>query len=229
MPTTTPMPTTTTGSLDERVSDALANWFKTFVPTLENDIREKEISLGDQIDQHQTDIQSKIDELNNDVDQFERETEIFKPKVIEKKGTIRSLLNGSRIEIDRDNDNYMLNVEGTLDTNSEEVLSGCLVHEDHPIYSSQIKGIESCLSEENQHFIKERINDDKEYNKILSNPNPDSKRTINEYHRIHYPFDLMFPVEKSGECLNLNDDGKLNIKPCSGDVSERFQYTPDLK
>ena len=143
-------------------------------------------------------------------------------------GYIRSLLNGSRIETQSKNDNYLIKVKNaSLNSNIDEVKDGCLVHQDNTsgAMGSIIKDISNCkLGENSQLFKKKVITSDNKYNDELKIGKGGQR--VNEYHNIPYPFDMIYPTGKEGECLNM-DDGKLMIKPCSGAISERFQYTPE--
>jgi hypothetical protein len=185
---------------------------------------------SEHIGDHQAYIQTEIDEINRDIHYTSTEVENDSLKL----GHLRSLLNGSRLETESINGDYLIKVKNSsLNYNIndesfvEEKEEGCLVHQDEPNDSigSRIKDVSTCeLNENSQLFKRKIIGSDEEYNDELIIGS--GGQSVNEYHNIPYPFDMIYPTGKEGECLNM-DDGKLMIKPCSGAISERFQYTPE--
>ena len=62
----------------------------------------------------------------------------------------------------------------------------------------------------------------KEYNKLIDIVNDGTKEFVFENDDIKYPFKIVTPLERDGECLTINDDG-LSIEPIINDANQRFR------
>ena len=79
------------------------------------------------------------------------------------------------------------------------------------------------MSELNQHFIINEITNYKEYNKLIDKINDGTKEFVfDEENTITYPFKIISPFERDGECITITDDG-LSIEPIRNDANQRFR------
>jgi hypothetical protein len=96
--------------------------------------------------------------------------------------------------------------------------NGCLNYKNSGVY-----GTTPCeMSDLQQHFVINDVNDYKEYNKLIDIVNDGTKEFVFENDDVKYPFKIVTPLEREGECLTINDDG-LSIEPIINDANQRFR------
>jgi hypothetical protein len=205
-------------SNDEEISYELQNWFKEYVPQLEKQMKTEVLTEKDKIQSHIDDLDKAIEDAESNIFEWENNRPTL-PTNFTENGFIKSLLNGSRLETNTSvrtggDKGYAILVRDAKLKDTDESKTGCVVHD-----SDGINKIDTCSTDINQMFTRNPIETDGDYNDHMNN----DKHNVNEYQRIKYPFDIIHPSDNDNNCLNL-EDGKLMIKPCRGDVSERFQY-----
>jgi len=84
-------------------------------------------------------------------------------------------------------------------------------------------GLKECeMSNTDQHFFIQQVNNHVDYNNVIKTVNPNLKTPvgINESH--NYPINLVSPVKNNGQCLTIDGDG-VRILPCTQDNKQRFR------
>ena len=94
--------------------------------------------------------------------------------------------------------------------------NGCLNYKNSGVY-----GTTPCeMSDLQQHFVI-NVNNYKEYNKLINIVNDGTKEFVFENDEIKYPFKIVTPLEREGECLTVNEG--VSIEPIVNDPNQRFR------
>ena len=94
---------------------------------------------------------------------------------------------------------------------------GCLNFKKSTVY-----GTSPCeLSDLQQHFIINEIKDHTDYNKFIDKVNDGTKEYVFENDKIIYPFKIINPLEREGECLTISEEG-VSIEPIINTPNQRF-------
>jgi hypothetical protein len=71
-------------------------------------------------------------------------------------------------------------------------------------------------------FRVKKINNQEEYNKLLTQISPESKSLATEYDSINYPFSVLEPQLSPGYCVSVEDE-KVRVLPCEKDSNQRYR------
>ena len=67
-----------------------------------------------------------------------------------------------------------------------------------------------------------KIENIKEYNKLLTEIAPETKYLASEYDTINYPFHVVEPQNSPGFCVSV-DDNKVRVLPCEKNSNQRYR------
>ena len=141
--------------------------------------------------------EEKIKRMNEKINELEKERNSIDLSNLRKINSIMSLGDGQSLSVKNiEKDMYNIHVN-----------KGCLTVEE----GGKKLGFKECSNSKDQQFNLHRINNDEEYNKVLSKT---SSSKVDSNSGIVYPFDLIHPINKVNKCINMKGNN-LNIDECS--------------
>ena len=95
---------------------------------------------------------------------------------------------------------------------------GCLFFKKSGIYG--VSGTE--MSDFTQHFVIHNIQTYEDYNDHIDKINDGTKKLVFKTDDVVYPFKVVSPLERPGECISITDEG-LSIEPLTSSPYQRFR------
>jgi L-rhamnose mutarotase len=150
-------------------------------------------------------------------------------------GSLRNIGNGTMLNFNKtaDSDYVMLNMIGekmVKDGNSYQgdehgEIQGCLTF-DSTNKKLGTPALAPCNIDNDTSpelsFNVRKIENIKEYNKLLTETAPETKSLASEYDTINYPFHVVEPQNLYGFCVSV-DDNKVRVLPCEKNSNQRYR------
>ena len=161
---------------------------------------------------------TKIQNLKGKIDELRDETnrELTSNNTI----SIKNLDNGERLNLKKIKQN-----DDDARTDAQRYLifanNNCLSFNGPREY-----GLKQCeMTDQSQHFLIDNIKNNQEYEVPINIIRPDGvKKEVTEFDEVSYDFNLIYPYNSVGSCLQIND-GNIKFVPCSIENNQRFNVS----